>query len=157
MRPLLRSYGEIATVTTSPGRIRMKCLRILPEMWAMISWPFSSRTRNCVLASDCVTLPCTSMASSLAIPTPCFHRHTSTDTGAGWTLAASKEGRRQPGAALPWVSGRPQSLIRPKTEGGGAAWGDPGHELRLLGGFYRWPRVRPGVLGSAVVGRKIDL
>ncbi len=54
-------------VTVSPGKMRMKFLRILPEMCAMSSWPFSSLTRNCALASACVTLPCTSIDSSFAM------------------------------------------------------------------------------------------
>src|SRR5205807_2565539 len=31
IRPFSRSYGESCTLTRSPGRMRMKCLRILPE------------------------------------------------------------------------------------------------------------------------------
>src|SRR5713101_6686159 len=58
----------MATVTMSPGRMRIKCLRIFPAMWAMISWPLSSLTRNCVLARACVTLPWTRYGSSFAIP-----------------------------------------------------------------------------------------
>src|SRR4051794_12120110 len=54
----------------SPGRMRIKCLRILPAMWAMISWPLSSLTRNCVLARACITLPWAWNASSLAIKRP---------------------------------------------------------------------------------------
>src|SRR6266850_1164376 len=61
----------MATVTISPGRMRMKCLRILPAMCAMISCPLSSLTRNCVLASACMTLPWTWNASSLAIKILC--------------------------------------------------------------------------------------
>ncbi len=34
IRPRVRSYGDSSTVTLSPGRILMKCIRILPEMWA---------------------------------------------------------------------------------------------------------------------------
>src|SRR5690606_23036073 len=30
--PRLKSYGESSTVTLSPGRMRIKCMRILPEM-----------------------------------------------------------------------------------------------------------------------------
>src|SRR6185437_8753388 len=60
----------MATVTVSPGRMRMKFLRILPAIWATISCPFSRRTRNCVLARAATTLPCTWIASSLAIPSP---------------------------------------------------------------------------------------
>ena len=32
MRPFCRSYGDISTVTLSPGRIRMKFMRSFPEM-----------------------------------------------------------------------------------------------------------------------------
>src|SRR6516165_503683 len=67
MRLFLRSYGDSERVTVSPGRMRMKCLRILPEMWATTSCPLSRRTRKCVLASAAVTLPWTSIASSLAM------------------------------------------------------------------------------------------
>src|SRR5947207_6376414 len=34
IRPRDRSYGDISTVTLSPGRSLMKCIRILPEVWA---------------------------------------------------------------------------------------------------------------------------
>src|SRR5437879_1298301 len=47
--------------------MRMKFFRILPAMWQITSWPLSSRTRNWVFASACVTLPCTKIASSLAM------------------------------------------------------------------------------------------
>src|SRR5215472_1553549 len=67
MRPLLRSYGDRETVTVSPGRMRMKFLRILPAMWAMISCPLSSRTLNWVLARAATTFPCTWIDSSLAM------------------------------------------------------------------------------------------
>src|SRR5438093_12211875 len=36
IRPLLKSYGLISTMTLSPGNKRMKCSRILPEMCARI-------------------------------------------------------------------------------------------------------------------------
>ena len=36
MRPRVRSYGDISTVTLSPGRMRMKFIRSLPEIWAKI-------------------------------------------------------------------------------------------------------------------------
>jgi hypothetical protein len=36
IRPRVRSYGDISTVTLSPGRMRMKCMRIFPEIWARI-------------------------------------------------------------------------------------------------------------------------
>src|SRR6186713_2737853 len=34
IRPRVRSYGDSSTLTLSPGRIRMKFMRILPETWA---------------------------------------------------------------------------------------------------------------------------
>ena len=70
IRPLEVSYAEIATVTTSPGKMRIKCLRILPAMWQMISCPLSSLTRNCVFANACMTFPWNWIASSFAINTP---------------------------------------------------------------------------------------
>ena len=51
------------------GKMRMKFLRILPAMCAMISCPFSRRTRNCVLAKAATTFPCTWIDSSFAINT----------------------------------------------------------------------------------------
>lgn len=35
--PRERSYGESSTRTRSPGRTRMKCIRILPDTWARTS------------------------------------------------------------------------------------------------------------------------
>src|SRR5215216_5935482 len=57
IRPRVRSYGDSSTVTLSPGRIRMKCIRILPEMCARIMWPLSSLTRNMALGSVSETVP----------------------------------------------------------------------------------------------------
>ena len=34
--PLVRSYGDICTVTLSPGRILIKFILSLPEIWARI-------------------------------------------------------------------------------------------------------------------------
>src|SRR5215510_10483843 len=67
MRPRVRSYGESSTLTLSPGRIRMKFMRILPDTWASTLWPLSSSTRNMALGSGSTTVPSTSIASSLAI------------------------------------------------------------------------------------------
>ena len=39
IRPRVRSYGDSSTVTLSPGRILMKCIRILPEMCASTDVP----------------------------------------------------------------------------------------------------------------------
>src|SRR5713226_8024003 len=44
MRPRERSYGDISTLTRSPTRMRMRCLRILPEIAA---------STTCVLLSSC--------------------------------------------------------------------------------------------------------
>ncbi len=46
---------------------RMRFLRILPAVWAMISWLFSSVTRNVALGSNSLTVPGNSSSSSLAI------------------------------------------------------------------------------------------
>src|SRR5690242_9905128 len=46
----------------------MRFLRILPAVCAMISWPFSSFTRNVALGSSSETIPGNSSNSSLAIP-----------------------------------------------------------------------------------------
>src|SRR5688572_30316887 len=45
--------------------MRMKCLRILPEMWARTAWPLSSFTRNMALGRVSSTVASTSIASSL--------------------------------------------------------------------------------------------
>ncbi len=63
MRPFVRSVGLISTVTLSPVVILMKCRRILPEMWAKISWPPSSRTRYIVAGSTFTTSPLTVIRS----------------------------------------------------------------------------------------------
>src|SRR5579875_3822339 len=67
MRPRVGSYGASSTLTRSPGRIRMKWIRILPEMWARTLWPDASSTRNMALGSTSTTVPSTSMTSFLAI------------------------------------------------------------------------------------------
>ena len=36
MRPRVRSYGDICTVTLSPGSILMKFILSFPEIWARI-------------------------------------------------------------------------------------------------------------------------
>src|SRR5262245_16475089 len=67
IRPRVRSYGDSSTLTLSPGRIRMKCMRILPETWASTLCPLSNSTRNIAFGSGSTTVPSTSIASSLAI------------------------------------------------------------------------------------------
>src|SRR5262245_31032501 len=66
IRPRVRSYGDSSIVTLSPGRMRMKCMRILPEMWASTWWPFSSFTRNIALGRGSTTVPSTWTPSSFA-------------------------------------------------------------------------------------------
>jgi len=66
MRALPRSYGDISTFTLSPTLMRMKFLRILPEMWASTSWPFGRATRNIVPGKTWVTEPVSSIGSSFA-------------------------------------------------------------------------------------------
>lgn len=46
--------------------MRMKFLRILPEMWARTSWPLGNATRNIVPGRTCVTVPLNSIGSSFA-------------------------------------------------------------------------------------------
>lgn len=67
MRPFVRSYGDISTMTLSPGRMRMKCKRILPETCARMRCPFTSSTRNMVFGSSSTTFPSTSIASFSAM------------------------------------------------------------------------------------------
>src|SRR5438094_1792374 len=67
MRALVRSYGESSTETLSPGTIRIKCLRILPEIWAStFRWPARS-TRNIVPGKTWVTVPSITICSSFGI------------------------------------------------------------------------------------------
>src|SRR5688572_23169772 len=68
MRPRVKSYGDNSTVTLSPGRMRIKCMRILPETWARTLWPFSSSTRNMALGSGSTIFPSIWIFSSFAIP-----------------------------------------------------------------------------------------
>src|SRR5918994_6496594 len=45
--------------------MRMRCMRIFPEMWANTLWPFSSSTRNMALGRGSMTVPSRTIASSL--------------------------------------------------------------------------------------------
>lgn len=67
IRPRVKSYGEISKRTLSPGKIRIKCIRIFPLMCARTVCPFSSSTLNIALGNGSKTTPSTSMTSSLAI------------------------------------------------------------------------------------------
>src|ERR1035437_4930360 len=85
MRPRLRSYGLSSIATRSPGRIRMKFLRMRPETCARAWCLFSSSTLNSALGSVSTTTAITSIASSFdkrspsiggdascAAQTPCY-------------------------------------------------------------------------------------
>src|SRR5882762_9114238 len=67
MRPRFKSYGESSTATLSPGRMRMKFFRILPETCASTWCLFSNSTRNMALGRGSKTTAITSIASSLLI------------------------------------------------------------------------------------------
>src|SRR3970040_2831508 len=47
--------------------MRMKCIRIFPEMWASPLWPVSSSTRNRAFGRGSTTVPSTSIASSFLV------------------------------------------------------------------------------------------
>src|SRR5262249_21247649 len=68
IRPRFKSYGESSTATLSPGRMRMKFLRILPETCARTWCLFSNSTRNMAFGSGSRTVAITSMASSFGFP-----------------------------------------------------------------------------------------
>src|SRR5258707_317491 len=57
IRAFVRSYGESSTETLSPGTIRIKCLRILPEICASTLRCPGRSTRNIVPGSTWVTVP----------------------------------------------------------------------------------------------------
>jgi hypothetical protein len=57
MRAFVRSYGEISTLTRSPGTIRIKFLRILPEICASTMCPFDNFSRNIVPGKTSTTTP----------------------------------------------------------------------------------------------------
>src|SRR5438874_4266579 len=67
IRPRVRSYGDSSTFTRSPGRMRMKFMRILPLTCASTRCPLSSSTRNIAFGSGSTTVPSTSIASSFGI------------------------------------------------------------------------------------------
>src|SRR5947208_2507227 len=67
IRAFVRSYGESSTETLSPGTIRMKCLRILPEICARTLRSPGRSTRNIVPGKTWVTVPSVMICSSFAI------------------------------------------------------------------------------------------
>src|SRR5215813_1020158 len=90
IRPRVRSYGDSSTFTRSPGRMRMKFMRILPLTCASTRWPLSSSTRNIAFGSGSTTVPSTSIASSFGMS---FYKLAS-DGGA-------------------WITGSPHDVLRP--------------------------------------------
>src|SRR5512147_2779669 len=48
----------------------MRFLRILPAVWPIIWWPFSSSIRNVALGKSSSTVPANSKSSSFGIPSP---------------------------------------------------------------------------------------
>src|SRR5512134_3778646 len=93
MRPLLRSYGDISSVTLSPARMRMRCLRILPDAYAITSLPLASVTRKRVSGNTSLTVPSISISSSLGMSLPvraCKRRARPSGGGEG------EPGRRTP-------------------------------------------------------------
>src|SRR5262249_53764476 len=67
IRPRVRSYGESSTFTRSPGRMRMKCLRIFQETIPRISRSeLSSLSLNMAFGNAVLTVASTSMGSDLA-------------------------------------------------------------------------------------------
>lgn len=65
IRPFVRSYGDISTVTLSPGKILIKFILSFPEMCANIVRPFGSSTLNVAFGKASVTVPSISIISSL--------------------------------------------------------------------------------------------
>ena len=92
IRAFVRSYGESSTETLSPGTIRMKCLRILPEICARtLRWPGRS-TRNIVPGKTYVTVPSVMICSSFAIARRIY-----------WRRHAAQQRRNLRGAHAPRV------------------------------------------------------
>ena len=78
IRPRVRSYGDISTVTLSPGRILMKFILSFPEICARIMCPFPMSTWNVVLGRASTTTPSTSIMSDFAKRYPSW---------SGWTTS----------------------------------------------------------------------
>src|SRR5207302_8714835 len=84
MRAFVRSYGESSTETLSPGTIRMKCFRILPEICAStLRWPGRS-TRNIVPGNTCVTVPSVTIGPSFGIAAKLYARTYEAQGGLAW-------------------------------------------------------------------------
>src|SRR5437867_13229697 len=92
IRAFVRSYGESSTETLSPGTMRMKCLRILPEICARTLGEPGRSTRNIVPGNTCVTVPSVTIWASFGmrkhIAGRVFlddHRHAGEDTACHFT------------------------------------------------------------------------
>src|SRR5215472_14302371 len=66
MRPFVKSYGVISTVTRSPASIRIRFFFILPGEYASVSCPLSSFTRKRASGRSSSTVPSNSIRSSFA-------------------------------------------------------------------------------------------
>src|SRR5207248_11646829 len=75
LRPRVRSYADSSTATLSPGKMRIKFFRILPEPCASTWGLFSSSTRNIALGNGSTSDARTSIASSLLIHTHCKYEY----------------------------------------------------------------------------------
>src|SRR6202790_166411 len=139
MRPRFRSYGESSTATLSPDRMRMKFLRILPETCARTLCLFSSSTRNMALGNGSMTVPITSMASSLELPESSFFLSfgSSTRRFAICSCFYSLARLAQPAAPLQRLS---LHRLRAALDGSPGLPGWPGH-------FFR-PGQDPGPVGG---------
>src|SRR5919108_1764419 len=130
MRPRVRSYGLSSTRTVSPGRMRMKFCRSLPEMWARTSCPFSSRTLNIAFGSGVTTSPSTSIASFFG------KRHAPSSTD--WLfhcLGDTRKGRRtrRPTDRRVYISHPNGTTALPGGEDVGSGVGDR-HRVLEMGG-----------------------
>src|ERR1041384_3713709 len=163
MRPRFKSYGDSSTKTRSPGRILMKCLRILPEIWASTwCWLSSSSTRNIAFGSVSRTLAITSIASSFAIP---YVRHKSPFAGKLQILTCAF-GNSKPGdhprLGVESVSGHVRNSsvpgVRPhKRQHFRAFVGDRDGMFRVRAGLSVHGHHRPAILkGFGVQRTQID-
>ena len=82
IRPRVRSYGDISTVTLSPGRILMKFILSFPEICAKMVCPFPMSTWNVVLGRASTTTPSTSIISDFAKRYPSWSGWTSSRNAA---------------------------------------------------------------------------
>src|SRR6266568_9352254 len=95
IRAFVRSYGESSTETLSPGTMRMKCFRILPDTCAStLRWPGRS-TRNIVPGSTCVTVPSATIGPSFAIAGEYMRERAALKDGTMWRRQSCLRGLRR--------------------------------------------------------------